>query len=150
MAQWKLRSKRSGFETYLRRVVSLSKTLYSPKVLVIPRKWWLCPDMTEKLLTGMLNLNTNKTKACISLPCVQERYICIGTTHPEDGLMKLKQMESSTGIWTMRCLLMVEPRHIIVIDKGNGVGIMYLQLFPYTIQSHGHTGAASRLQTVGD
>lgn len=43
-----------------------------------------------------------------------------GTTHPEDGLMKLKQMESSTGIWTMRCLLMVEPRHIIVIDKGNG------------------------------
>ena len=59
-------------------------------------------------------------------------YICIGTTHPEDGLMKLKQMESSTGIWTMRCLLMVEPRHIIVIDKGNGVGIMYLQLFPYT------------------
>ena len=27
-----------GFETYLRRVLSLSKTLYSPKVLVIPRK----------------------------------------------------------------------------------------------------------------
>ena len=27
-----------GFETYLRRVVSLSKTLYTPKVLVIPRK----------------------------------------------------------------------------------------------------------------
>ena len=27
-----------GFETYCRRVVSLSKTLYSPKVLVIPRK----------------------------------------------------------------------------------------------------------------
>ena len=49
-----------GFETYLSRVVSLSKTLYSPKVLVIPRKGWLCPDMTEKLLTGTLNLNTNK------------------------------------------------------------------------------------------
>ena len=27
-----------GFETYLRGVVSLSKTLYSPKVVVIPRK----------------------------------------------------------------------------------------------------------------
>ena len=51
-----------GFETYLRRVVSLSKTLYSPKVLVIPRKQWLCPDMTEKLLTGMLRLNSNKQK----------------------------------------------------------------------------------------
>ena len=39
-----------GFETYLRRVVSLSKTLYSPNVLVIPRKQWLCSDMIEKLL----------------------------------------------------------------------------------------------------
>ena len=47
---------------YLRSVVSLSKTLYSPKVLVIPRKQWLCPDMPEKLLTGTLNLNTNKHK----------------------------------------------------------------------------------------
>ena len=36
-----------GFETYLCRVVSLSKTFYSPKVLVIPRQWWLRPDMTE-------------------------------------------------------------------------------------------------------
>ena len=50
-----------GVETYLRRVVSLSQTLYSPKVLVIPRKQWLRPDMTEKLLTGMLSLNTTKT-----------------------------------------------------------------------------------------
>ena len=49
-----------GFETYLRCVVSLIKTLYSPKVLVILRKRWLRPDMTEKLLTGMLSLNTNK------------------------------------------------------------------------------------------
>ena len=48
------------FETYRRHVVSLSKTLYSPKVLVIPRKRWLRPDMTEKLLTGTLSLNTNK------------------------------------------------------------------------------------------
>ena len=37
-------------------IVYLSKTLYSPKVLVIPRKQWLRPDMTEKLLTGTLNL----------------------------------------------------------------------------------------------
>ena len=49
-----------GFETYLRRVMSLRKTLYNPKELVIPRKLWLRPDMTEKLLTGTLSLNTNK------------------------------------------------------------------------------------------
>ena len=47
-------------ETYLRRVVSLIKTLYFPKVLVIPRKRWLRPEMTEQLLTGTLNLNSNK------------------------------------------------------------------------------------------
>ena len=49
-----------GFQTYLCHVVSLSKTLYFPKVLVIPRKRCLHPNMTEKLLTGKLNLNTNK------------------------------------------------------------------------------------------
>ena len=30
------------------------------KHLVKPRKRWLCPDMTEKLLTGTLSLNTYK------------------------------------------------------------------------------------------
>ena len=49
-----------GFETNLRHVVSLSKTFYHPKVLVIHRNQWLRTDMTEKLLTGMLSLNTNK------------------------------------------------------------------------------------------
>ena len=43
-----------GFDPHSgRRVVSLSKIPFnSQKVLVIPRKRWLCPDMTEKLLTG--------------------------------------------------------------------------------------------------
>ena len=45
-----------GFETYRRRVVSLSKTLYSPKVLV---NYPGSGGMTEKLLTGTLSLNTN-------------------------------------------------------------------------------------------
>ena len=48
------------------RVVSLSKTLYSPKVLVIPKKRWLRPDMKEKLLTGTLSRNTNKQNSCIN------------------------------------------------------------------------------------
>ena len=54
-----------GFDAYLRRVVSLSKDTYTPmKVLLIPRKRWLRPDMTEKLLTGPLNINTNKQTMC--------------------------------------------------------------------------------------
>ena len=38
----------------------LEQDTFLPKVLVIPRKRWLRPDMTEKLLTGTLNLNTNE------------------------------------------------------------------------------------------
>ena len=52
-----------GFDSYLRRVVFLSKNTFTPrKVLVIPRKRWLRPDMTEKLFTGTLSLNKTKTK----------------------------------------------------------------------------------------
>ena len=51
-----------GLFTYLRRVVSLRKDTFTPqKVLGIPRKRWLRPDMTEKLFTGMLSLNKTKT-----------------------------------------------------------------------------------------
>ena len=44
------------FETYLRRVVFLSKTFKSPKVLVMLRKRWFRPEMTEILLTWTLSL----------------------------------------------------------------------------------------------
>ena len=54
-----------GFKTYLHCVVSLSKTLNSSKVLLIPRKLWLCPNMTEKLLNGTLSLYTNKQNIII-------------------------------------------------------------------------------------
>ena len=38
-----------------------ARDIYSPKVLVIPRNRWLRLNMTEKLFTGMLNHNQNKT-----------------------------------------------------------------------------------------
>ena len=41
-------------------VVSLSKAHNSPEYCSITRKLWFHPDMTEKMLTGKLNLNTNK------------------------------------------------------------------------------------------
>lgn len=49
-----------------------------------------------------------------------------GTMHVEDGLRKLRQMENTTGIWTMRCLLMVERRFIVIQDKNSGVSITLL------------------------
>ena len=50
------------FETYLRRVVFLSKTFKYPKVglLVMLRKRWFRPEMTEILLTLTLSLIKNK------------------------------------------------------------------------------------------
>ena len=47
-------------ETYLRRVVFLSKTFKSPKVLVKLRKRWFRPELTGILLTWTLSLNKNK------------------------------------------------------------------------------------------
>ena len=60
-----------GGVTYLRHVVSLSKTLYSQKELIIPRKQWLRPDMTENLLTGTLSLNTNKQIISLLLSVIE-------------------------------------------------------------------------------
>ena len=50
-------------------VVSLIKTQltpHSPEYWLIPKKQWLRPDMTEKLLNGMLNLSTNKILTFVS------------------------------------------------------------------------------------
>ena len=55
-------SRGRGFEPHSgRSVVSLSKTYLPPKkVLVIPRKRWLHPNMAEKLFTGMLSIKPNQ------------------------------------------------------------------------------------------
>ena len=47
-----------------------ARDIYSPKVLVIPRNRWLCLNMTEKLFTGTLNNNQNKTKIMVGRPSV--------------------------------------------------------------------------------
>ena len=47
-------------ETYLGRVVFLSKTFKSPNVLEMLWKQWFRPEMTEILLTWTLSLNKNK------------------------------------------------------------------------------------------
>ena len=54
--------------------VSLSKRHLLPKkVLVIPRNRWLRLNMTEKLFTGTLNHNQNKTKQNQTHTCAVDR-----------------------------------------------------------------------------
>ena len=40
---------------------------YPPKVLVIPKKQWLRPNMTEKLFTGMLSIKKQNQSWLITL-----------------------------------------------------------------------------------
>ena len=48
----------------------LEQETFTPqKVLVIPRNRWLRLNMTEKLFTGTLNKNQNKTKLCLAYMC---------------------------------------------------------------------------------
>ena len=57
----RLQNERSGFETYPRRVVSLSKNAFTPrKVLVISRKPWHRADMKEIVDSDIKHLNTKK------------------------------------------------------------------------------------------
>ncbi|XP_064600672.1 epidermal growth factor receptor kinase substrate 8-like protein 2 isoform X2 [Liolophura sinensis] len=38
----------------------------------------------------------------------------------EEGLSKLRNMEVMTGIWTMRCLMVIERNYIIILDNQTG------------------------------
>ncbi len=40
---------------------------------------------------------------------------------PEDGIAKLKHLETTKGIWTMRCQLVIESRDLVILDKQTGV-----------------------------
>ena len=42
-------------------------------------------------------------------------------SRPEDGIAKLKHLEMTKGIWTMRCQLIIETRDLVIIDKQTGV-----------------------------
>ena len=52
-------SRGRGFEPHSGQTVLCPRArhIYSPKVLVIPRKRWLRPNRTEKLFTGTLRIN---------------------------------------------------------------------------------------------
>ena len=57
--------------------------IYSPKVLVIPRKRWFRPEMTEKLLTWTVNINTTKSEKSLTdkLILIGDFNTRVGTDH---------------------------------------------------------------------
>ena len=49
-------------------------------------------------------------------------------SRPEDGIAKLKHLEMTKGIWTMRCQLIIETRDLVIIDKQTGVRAQFLEI----------------------
>ena len=54
---------------------------------------------------------------------------------PEDGMRRLMEMEKSSGIWTMRCVLVIETRDLVILeprpgarDKLDGVKFVVIQV----------------------
>ena len=95
-------SRGRGFEPHSgHRVVSLSKTYLPPKVLVIPRKQWLRPSMTDKLFTGTLSIKQTKTK-----PKFDD---CLWLDPPWFNSWFSLALARSVGILTMR------PLHCFII-----------------------------------
>jgi epidermal growth factor receptor kinase substrate 8 len=42
-----------------------------------------------------------------------------GLLSPEDGIKKLRQMEMTSGIWTMRVQLVLEAQDLVIIDANS-------------------------------
>ena len=64
VAYWKIHgllSKRSGVRNLPQPCCVLEQDKFTPRN-VIPRKWWLHTDMTEKLLIRTLSINTTTSK----------------------------------------------------------------------------------------
>ena len=56
---------RGSSPTQVKPCCVLKQGTFTPqKVLVIPRKWWLRPNRTEKLFTGMLRINQSSISCC--------------------------------------------------------------------------------------
>lgn len=49
------------------------------------------------------------------------RWAVTGKMSPEEGIQKLRQMDETTGIWTMRVDMVIEPKNLVVLEKTNQV-----------------------------
>jgi epidermal growth factor receptor kinase substrate 8 len=54
------------------------------------------------------------------------RWAVAGKMSPEEGIQKLRQMDETTGIWTMRVDMVIEPKNLVVLEKTNQVCFLRL------------------------
>ena len=112
-----------GFEPHRRyRVMSLSKTHLLPTVLVKPRKHWLLPGMTEKLLSDWDVKHQNKQ-------INQDKFL--------DPLLYWQELQTLINKPVTQCC-QVEGQTQPVCDWGFplGCGKVLEILFSYFFQNH--------------
>ena len=90
----------------------------SPKVLVIPRKRWLRPNMTEKLFTGTLRINqpTNQISCC-SYMCtilLVARFFCARTWNPNLAIVRRYMRTIVIIVYCFLCRKVGTPHLAIV------------------------------------
>ena len=70
-------SRGRGFESHSGQTVlcPLARHIYSPKILVIPRKQRLRPNMTEKLFTGTLRINQLTNQQAMLVVVIIKGYL---------------------------------------------------------------------------
>ena len=55
---------------------------------------------------------------------------------PRDGMRRLREMETSTGIWTIRVRLIVSQKEVVIVEKASGKRAgMFFQLVVFAIHS---------------
>ena len=91
-----------------------ARHIYSPKVLVIPRKRWLCPNMTEKLFTGTLRINQPTfgkdllTRLIVS--CLDKIYVYFSHYRIEERMFWARIIPISAG-----CAFLLYPLAVILL-----------------------------------
>ena len=86
-----------------------------PTILVKPRKCWLHPDMTEKLLTRMLSLNANTVNwadpgflkgsdSASGTGSLDTRSLCLAMPDPKPRLLGMARGQAHNYFLCVSCL----------------------------------------------
>ena len=97
-------SRGQGFEPHSGQTVLCPRVrhIYSPKVLVIPRKWWLRPSMTENLFTGMLRISQPTSSKATKTLGFLRRNLAFTPRHTKEIAYKTlvrPKLEYAAPIW---------------------------------------------------
>lgn len=82
----------------------------------------LCKSLSEIIkLVAIVNIFFHA--ACCSIVIKLFFLFCPEALKPDVGLSKLATMANTSGIWTMKCILIIERDCLVIHEKGTGVSL---------------------------